>query len=381
MNIDLKTNNYTVVRNFIGEERALSLGSEYIRYCKENEVAGDSQSLTSFSVHNYLPFLELLCEKTPEVSEIVGETVLPTYTYSRVYHKNGDLKRHKDKDECEISLTLNLFADRQWDIWIETPSGEKRNVTLGPGDAMFYHGCDAPHWREPYEGEFYVQAFLHYVYSRGSRANSYFDKQRPGINNFDKKVKPLIIEPGRGERMLNDFIMVHEGLVPEDLCDDIIKEFADSEYWNNSTVGTGEVVSNVRSCDILSLSRLSGLEEIKKELDDRMFSCASEAINKYRKCWTSTETEIDTGYDLLRYREGQFYVQHTDSFKQQQRSISCSFALNDDYEGGEFGFFNRERVIKLKKGDALMFPSNFMFPHEIMPVTSGTRYSIITWYV
>ena len=36
----------------------------------------------------------------------------------------------------------------------------------------------------------------------------------------------------------NDFIMVHEGLVPEDLCDDIIKEFADSEYWNNSTVGT-----------------------------------------------------------------------------------------------------------------------------------------------
>ena len=143
MNIDLKTNNYTVVRNFIGEERTSRLGSEYIRYCKENEVAGDSQSLTSFSVHNYLPFLELLCEKTPEVSEIVGETVLPTYTYSRVYHKNGDLKRHKDKDECEISLTLNLFADRQWDIWIETPSGEKRNVTLGPGDAMFYHGCDA----------------------------------------------------------------------------------------------------------------------------------------------------------------------------------------------------------------------------------------------
>ena len=32
------------------------------------------------------------------------------------------------------------------------------------------------------------------------RVNSYFDKQRPGVNNFDKKAKPLIIEPGRGER-------------------------------------------------------------------------------------------------------------------------------------------------------------------------------------
>ena len=37
--------------------------------------------------------------------------------------------------------------------------------------------------------------------------------------------------------------------------------------------------------------------------------------------------------------------------------------------------------IKLKKGDAIMFPSNFMYPHEIMPVTQGTRYSIITWFI
>ena len=36
---------------------------------------------------------------------------------------------------------------------------------------------------------------------------------------------------------------------------------------------------------------------------------------------------------------------------------------------------------KLEKGDALMFPSNFMYPHEVMPVTKGTRYSIITWFV
>lgn len=85
--------------------------------------------------------------------------------------------------------------------------------------------------------------------------------------------------------------------------------------------------------------------------------------------------------DLLRYRTGQFYIQHTDSFKAQQRSVSCSFLLNDDYEGGEFAFFDREIMIRGGKGSIVMFPSNFMFPHEILPVTSGTRYSIITWYV
>jgi predicted 2-oxoglutarate/Fe(II)-dependent dioxygenase YbiX len=35
----------------------------------------------------------------------------------------------------------------------------------------------------------------------------------------------------------------------------------------------------------------------------------------------------------------------------------------------------------LKKGSVLMFPSNFMYPHEILEVTKGTRYSIITWFL
>jgi predicted 2-oxoglutarate/Fe(II)-dependent dioxygenase YbiX len=91
--------------------------------------------------------------------------------------------------------------------------------------------------------------------------------------------------------------------------------------------------------------------------------------------------EQDSGYELLRYKEGQFYIQHTDSFKDCPRAVSCSFALNDDYEGGEFAFFDRELVYNLKKGSCIMFPSNFMYPHEIMPTTSGTRYSIITWFI
>lgn len=62
------------------------------------------------------------------------------------------------------------------------------------------------------------------------------------------------------------------------------------------------------------------------------------------------------------------------------RTISCSFALNDDYEGGEFAFFDRRIATKIKKGAAIIFPSNFMFPHEIIKVKKGTRYSIITWF-
>ena len=36
-------------------------------------------------------------------------------------------------------------------------------------------------------------------------------------------------------------------------------------------------------------------------------------------------------------------------------------------------------VAYTKKGDLLVFPSSFTYPHEVLPVKSGTRYSIITW--
>ena len=114
-------------------------------------------------------------------------------------------------------------------------------------------------------------------------------------------------------------------------------------------------------------------------MDLELFKCAGNSIKKYNEIFPNAMIEQDSGYELLRYNDGQFYIQHTDSFLKNPRSVSCSFALNDDYEGGEFAFWNREKKVVLKKGSVLMFPSNFMYPHEVLPVTKGTRYSIITW--
>jgi predicted 2-oxoglutarate/Fe(II)-dependent dioxygenase YbiX len=30
-------------------------------------------------------------------------------------------------------------------------------------------------------------------------------------------------------------------------------------------------------------------------------------------------------------------------------------------------------------GDILLFPSNFMFPHEVKEITKGIRYSFVSW--
>jgi predicted 2-oxoglutarate/Fe(II)-dependent dioxygenase YbiX len=112
-----------------------------------------------------------------------------------------------------------------------------------------------------------------------------------------------------------------------------------------------------------------------------MFKMANNALNQYKLNFSDCVCDQDSGYELLKYDEGGYYKQHTDSYSTRPRSLACSFILNDDFEGGEFAFFNRELIFKLKKGSCILFPSNFMYPHEIMPVTKGTRYSIITWFI
>jgi predicted 2-oxoglutarate/Fe(II)-dependent dioxygenase YbiX len=59
-------------------------------------------------------------------------------------------------------------------------------------------------------------------------------------------------------------------------------------------------------------------------------------------------------------------------------TLSIVGFLNDDYEGGEFIMFD-DMEIKLKQGDVLIFPSNFLYPHKVNPVTKGIRDSFVSW--
>lgn len=183
---------------------------------------------------------------------------------------------------------------------------------------------------------------------------------------------------------INDYIVTFEGVITDALCDAILEEFKHEDEWIKTVLGEGRVDDKVRNAETVIISYPHVIQKnpkVRAKLDKYIFASAGLAIKKYNEKFPLALIEEDSGYELLRYKEGQFYITHTDSFKDRPRAVSCSFALNDDYEGGEFAFFNRELVYKLKKGSCIMFPSNFMYPHEIMPVTSGTRYSIVTWFI
>lgn len=183
MNQQLIDNNYLHIPNFISKEEANNLAAELIEYSKlpGNLMRSDPQAPNSLAMYNYLSFVKLLVKKIPEVSKILQEDVLPTYTYTRIYTNKEVLNRHRDRSACEISLTINLKKDIDWPIWFQKPNGEEISLELNQGDAVMYLGEISDHWRNAYQGQEHVQLFLHYVRAEGSKYWAVFDqlKQQP----------------------------------------------------------------------------------------------------------------------------------------------------------------------------------------------------------
>ena len=82
---------------------------------------------------------------------------------------------------------------------------------------------------------------------------------------------------------------------------------------------------------------------------------------------------------ILKYYKSGYLPEHQDQGVS-SRVLSTVGYLNDDYVGGEIYFPYVDIKIKPKAGSVIFFPSNFIYVHEVMPVTEGIRYAIPQWY-
>jgi hypothetical protein len=178
MRLEIIQNNYVFIPGFISQSESTGLAEQFKEYCRKFNLVGDLQAPNSQAIYNFLPFVRLLVKKVPNVSELLGEEVLPTYTYARVYKNGSILERHRDRPACEISITLNLSKNVEWPIYFQRPDGSEASAELNPGDAVLYLGCQADHWRNKFEGNEHIQLFLHYVRADGPKGWAFFDKQQ-----------------------------------------------------------------------------------------------------------------------------------------------------------------------------------------------------------
>jgi hypothetical protein len=145
----------------------------------------------------YPPLATLHWGMTSAVIEVVGEPLLPTYAYFRLYRHGDTCKVHGDRGSCEhsLSLTLAYSDDQPWalevssarvdDPYLRTddrfrPDEPHSGVAMEPGDAVLYQGVHHHHGRTtPNPNRWSAHLFMHWVARDGPYAQNAFDGQRP----------------------------------------------------------------------------------------------------------------------------------------------------------------------------------------------------------
>ena len=174
-----------------------------------------------------------------------------------------------------------------------------------------------------------------------------------------------------------DYVKYYENILSVDQCKEVLhcssNIYVPSTYSNND----GVVVSNERV----------RMDEFWVKKDSVLYPLIhggfSRVIKKYSEDFDRFSVQHTTDFRINRYSEGGFMSSHIDNIHHSHGQqygypqVSALLYLNDDYEGGEFCVADKKFCPS--RGSAIIFPSNFMFPHEAKIVTKGTRWSIVTW--
>ena len=183
---------------------------------------------------------------------------------------------------------------------------------------------------------------------------------------------------------IEDYIYI-ENHIPVELCEALIDECNKKEWrkhkWNNYGAGTFQS-EETKELDVISCTQEQQNKitpHLIKALEEYQVRCSTPG-QKTSPPWLFKFSPIR----FNKYEVGNMMREHYDHihsiFDGKMKGVpivSIVANLNEDYEGAEF--YCRGKEIPLKTGDILLFPSNFMYPHEVKEATKGTRYSFVSW--
>lgn len=187
------------------------------------------------------------------------------------------------------------------------------------------------------------------------------------------------------ESKLKDLIVVEKGLIPKDVCDHVIQTIEKRDWaphtWYNAQAGT------FGSEATMELDVQNTTEELQELLTPYVIAAGASYNEKAHYNCERTK-QIMYKFSKIRfnrYSPGQIMRKHHDHiaslFSPPEQGIPVlSFIgnLNDDYEGADLVFWD-DYTVPLGKGDIIMFPSLFLYPHAVTEATKNRRYSFVSW--
>ena len=142
------------------------------------------------------------------------------------------------------------------------------------------------------------------------------------------------------------------------------------------TKGTTFTESDVRDSKISWLNPSDDLHWVYRRVTDI-------TLNLNERFFKFDLFGLNEGFQFTNYEapSGK-YGKHVDrGMSTPVRKLSISIQLTDpeEYEGGELNLYDgdKETLMDKTQGTLIIFPSYVL--HEVMPVTKGTRNSLVTW--
>jgi hypothetical protein len=187
---------------------------------------------------------------------------------------------------------------------------------------------------------------------------------------------------------IKNFVKIYDEALPWNVLSNLIRFANSSNFKEAQIAGNGQFATNfnVRRTYNLPLSNSSGSVS-----NVHWFNLLYYFFNINLKKYKFDVNILDYDYrnifdiEILKYENTGFYTWHVDHFADIPRTMSCILLLNNDYEGGNLCFRNPdgsgEWEVEVKPNRMIIWPSNFLFPHTVKPVTKGKRYSVVAWAI
>jgi hypothetical protein len=169
---ELRDRGYVACKGLLEPALARMLWTTVLLQQWRGEAFRDNHVPTAASIAGSASTDALLLELRPKIEEIAGCHLVPTYSYARLYFRGDSLIRHRDRDSCEVSVSIHLGrVGGEGSLCF----GADDRVEMDEGDGAVYLGRVTDHWREPFAGYTMGQVFLHYVDRDGPHAQNGFD--------------------------------------------------------------------------------------------------------------------------------------------------------------------------------------------------------------
>lgn len=184
-------------------------------------------------------------------------------------------------------------------------------------------------------------------------------------------------------------ILVFRDNLPEEMnivnrLEEVLLDDKNHYQYMDAMVGYGMKIPEYRDCYDFKFKKTDiahdksepslKLQQLWQDVYDRQL----EAVKHYCRTFNIGELRYWEAMNFVKYGPKQHFQEHHDQGYSYNCVLSSVAYPNDDYEGGELFFRLQSLTLKPKAGDLYLFPSNFMYPHRAMPVSSGTKHSIVT---